>query len=163
MKNLKNLEELVDYLNFLTQAANLGLVEKRDNTKNISTKNWKFISEESINIEITETEKFNFITFVDDFRTLFPKGIMSGGYYVAGDKVSCKRKLKKFFQDYDYTPDIVLEATNRYVTTMAKQDFKYMKLSHYFISKDGISTLASECEAVKVLGDEYKKGNSKTL
>jgi hypothetical protein len=163
MEKVEELEKLVTLLGFLIQAQNLGLVEPEDSTKAIGVQNWKYTSKGYTATGVPKPVGFDLDDFVDEFRGLFPKGVMSGGYYVVGDKVSCKRKLNKFLKDYKYTPEIILEATSRYIETMSKQDYKYMKIAPYFISKDGSSTLASECEAIEILGEEFKSGNSKTL
>lgn len=160
---IEELEKLVTLLGFLIQAQNLGLVEPEDSAQAIGVKNWKYTSKGYLATGVPKPTGFDLDDFVDEFRSIFPRGVMSGGYYVVGDKVSCKRKLKKFLKDYKYSPEIILEATTRYIETMSKQDYKYMKIAPYFISKDGSSTLASECEAIEILGEEFKSGNSKTL
>ena len=87
--------------------------------------------------------------FVDKFRDEFPSGIISGGQYIRSSKKDCSKKLAKFVKDYpQYTREMILEATKAYIKRCSLQGYKYMKLATYFISKDDVSTLASECEAL---------------
>jgi hypothetical protein len=91
----------------------------------------------------------NWDTFVEQFRELFPKSVTSGGYYVRSSFRDCSTKLKDFTKKYkEYEPETIIKATENYVERCRMQNYKYMKLATYFISKDRQSMLASECEAV---------------
>lgn len=86
-------------------------------------------------------------SLVNEFREIFPSGIKSGGYLVRGDKEGCKRKLKKFKSKYpEYSNTQILEATKKYVREKQLEGWKFMQLAHYFIEKDGNSSLAAYCE-----------------
>lgn len=90
---------------------------------------------------------------------LFPKGIKSGGYYVKTSYKSCTRKLKKFLEDYpEFTPDIILKATENYVADMAERNYDKMRLAPYFIEKDGISGLWTYCDRL-VNSNDYEEEN----
>lgn len=86
--------------------------------------------------------------FVRTFRDKFPKGVISGGYYVRSSTLDCDKKLKEFTKSYKFDAETILEATDRYVSRARLQNYKYMKIATYFISKDRMSTLASECDQV---------------
>ncbi len=87
--------------------------------------------------------------FVEEYRNIFPSGISSGGYLVRGDKKGCLKKLQKFLQTYpEFTKETILTATRKYVGEMRLKGYLYMKLAHYFIEKDGVSTLAAYCETL---------------
>lgn len=86
----------------------------------------------------------------DDWFDLFPKGVKSGGYLVKSDKAGCYKKMKSFVKEYpEYNKDIIIRATKDYINYMRMKQFEYMQLAHYFIMKNGVSSLASFCEDVK--------------
>lgn len=92
--------------------------------------------------------------WVQEFREIFPKGKNSGGYPYRGDKQGCITNLEKFIKNNpEYDKDIILNATKFYVKSKAKDGYDYMQLAHYFIYKNGISSLGAFCEQVKDGGD----------
>ena len=93
------------------------------------------------------TDESEFGKFVDQFYELWPKGIKSGGYAVRSGKDACSTKLRTFLKENKlYTPLIVLTATENYISKCKANDYQYMKLAPYFISKDGVSVLESCCD-----------------
>lgn len=90
-----------------------------------------------------------FEEFVNEWYDLFPKGIKSGGYLVRSGKSDCSKKLQKFMKEHpNYSKEIIIQATKNYIIKCKENDYAYMKLATYFISKDGMSVLEGECEAV---------------
>jgi len=85
--------------------------------------------------------------WIDKWRELFPKGSNASKYRYRGDKQGCISKMKKFRKKH---PKIRVEdifiATEKYVDKNRYNP--YMRLAHYFIEKDGVSTLAAEIEAL---------------
>lgn len=90
-----------------------------------------------------------FVSFIEAYREMFPKGVRSGGYLVKGSKGGCVRKMKKFLETHpEYTQDTILQATKAYVNRKGKEGWKFMSLAHNFIEKDNISQLEVECENI---------------
>ena len=90
------------------------------------------------------------IEWIDEYRNLFPVGIRSGGFPVRGDRKGCIKKMKAFLELYpEYTKEIILKVTKNYVEMKKLEGYAYMQLAHFFINKEGISSLASECEDFK--------------
>jgi len=103
-------------------------------------------------IKFKEASKSNItIEWFDEWYDLWPKGVKSGGYLVRGDKKGCIKKLNKFIKEYpDFDKDIIIKATKDYIDSFRiKRSYEYMKLAHFFIYKDNMSTLAANCEAIK--------------
>lgn len=85
--------------------------------------------------------------WIDEWYNLWPNGIKSSGYYVKTDKYSCIKKLQKFRRKYPmYSKTVIIDATRNYINRMGLANYAFMRLAPYFIEKDGISTLAGECE-----------------
>lgn len=70
-------------------------------------------------------------TWIDEYRALF-KNTRPGAM---GDKAACITKMQRFLSSYDYTKDDILKATKYYVSTCAKEGYKYITNADYFISK----------------------------
>lgn len=88
--------------------------------------------------------------WIDEWIDLFPKGVKSGGYLVRSDRGSCLNKMKKFIKSYpEYDKEIIMRATKDYVNYYRMKQWNYMQVAHYFISKNEVSNLASNCEDIK--------------
>lgn len=94
-------------------------------------------------------EKHNsFLLFIEEYRTLFPKGIVSGnGTPIRGDKQGVAKKMEWFLRMYpEYSKTTILAATKLYVEQMQRKGYTYMVQADYLINKDGLSKLAAMCE-----------------
>lgn len=101
----------------------------------------------------------NNIDWFEEWYSLWPRGIKSGGNYpVKGDRKGCLKKLIKFTKEYpEFGKDIIIKATKDYVDAARITRYTYIKQAHFFIYKDGMSTLAAYCETIneKVKNGEY--------
>lgn len=88
--------------------------------------------------------------WIEDWIQLFPTGIKSGGYYIKSDKADCLKKMIKFLKTRKYTKDVIFQATKNYIAEKEKVNYAYIQQAHYFIEKDGVSTLATFCANVNV-------------
>jgi len=87
--------------------------------------------------------------FIVDYRDLFPKGSNNNGYPYKGDKQGCIKKMKRFIKlNPEYSTDIILKATQKYINEKRKDNYDYMHLAHYFIEKNGVSSLGAFCEQI---------------
>jgi hypothetical protein len=94
--------------------------------------------------------------FTEQWRNLFPSGIKSGSRPVRGDKKSILRKMSLFTKSYpEYSYQEILDATRAYIFEKKNQDYKFMICADYFISKDGVSALASWLEIYKEKGLDF--------
>lgn len=88
-------------------------------------------------------------SWFDEWYELWPKGIKSGGYLVRSDPKNCKVKMIKFRKSYpEFTPEIIIEGTQSYLSSLKKKDYAFIQIAHYFINKDNNSTLYSYCAEV---------------
>lgn len=73
----------------------------------------------------------------DKLREIYPEGKMVGtSYYYRCNRADIVRKLKSFFRRYgEYTPEQIIEATQRYVASF-NGNYTYLRLLKYFIWKD---------------------------
>lgn len=89
-------------------------------------------SEESIAIKEDGIKEL-----ADKLRSIYPEGKMAGtSYYYRCNRADIVRKLKSFFRRYgEYTPEQIIEATQRYVDSF-NGNYTYLRLLKYFIWKD---------------------------
>lgn len=99
---------------------------------------------------LTEKSKSLFIpditSWIVEYRELFPN-IRLPGRNPRGDLNSCIKKMKEFTKKHpQYSKEDILNCTKKYIKNNLIDNYKYLKSSHYFIEKEGISTLLSQLE-----------------
>lgn len=89
-------------------------------------------SEEDIVVKEDEIKEL-----AEKLREIYPEGKMPGtSYYYRCNRADIVKKLKSFFRRYgDYTPEQIIEATQRYVASF-NGNYTYLRLLKYFIWKD---------------------------
>lgn len=106
--------------------------------------------EEEIKIKKATKSNNDEISWFEEWYSLWPRGIKSGGYPVKGDRKGCLKKLIKFTNEYpEFGKEIITKATKDYIDSCRLKRYDYMKLAHFFIYKDGMSSLASYCELIQ--------------
>ena len=111
---------------------------------------WKDVSIRDLGLElIGQSKSDSIIELAEKVRDMFPKGVKSGGGYVRSEVVDIADKLRKFFKKHKYTQEEVLEATKRYVERKRNEGYSFMHQAVYFIEKNNISLLATECGNLK--------------
>ena len=78
----------------------------------------------------------------DDYQTkiktyleLFPKLRLPSGKAARSDKKNVETAMRWFQENYDYSWDTILKATEAYVIDYQMRNYKYMQTSQYFIRK----------------------------
>ncbi len=102
----------------------------------------------SLNLESSN----NIEDFVEEYRSLFPVGVKNNGQPLRGDKQGCIKKMMWFKRTFNYSNDEILEAVRVYLTIKKKDGYRYTQLAHYFIEKEGLSSLAAMCEDIRLNG-----------
>lgn len=84
---------------------------------------------------------------VTEFLALWPEGTRNAnGDYLRTNAADIEKKLKAFVKKYKFSKETILRGTESYLSRQRAQGFAYCNQAHFFVSKDGISKLASECE-----------------
>lgn len=136
-----DLQQVIDTLNNLQEAGYIKVL------------NWE-TRELIITDKLKKDLKLPVEDWIDDYRNLF-KGKKPGAM---GDRNACIIKMTEFLKKRpDVTPEIVLAATNKYITVESAQRWKYLMQADYFISKnqgntkDGrISKLEAYCDEIDI-------------
>jgi len=102
---------------------------------------------------VIDTSKLSF-----EYLELFPKIKLPSQKYARSSAVEIEKKLKTFIRNYrsvfkkhykiKLTNELILAATRNYVDRYAKDGYKFMVTSSYFIQKNEKSALADEILAI---------------
>jgi len=99
--------------------------------------------------------------FVTEFRELFPARRLSTGKSFKSNYNDLEKKLRYFVKNYDYPPDVILEAARQYVRHAESVGYEFIRTASYFVYKLGEgSDLADWCE--RVLNEEFHENDEGT-
>lgn len=100
--------------------------------------------------------------FAENMQTyveLFPNRKLPSGKYARTTIKNLESSFKWFFENYNYSWDTILKATEKYVDEFSIRSYNFMRTSQYFIRKQNIdksfeSELANYCELVENQEDD---------
>ena len=100
------------------------------------------------------TAEPGFIGYMHKYVEIFPDIKLPSDKRARVNVLNLESAFKWFFQKYDYDWDTILKATELYVDEYARNDYKFMRNSQFFIrkqqpDKSWISDLADYCEMVQ--------------
>lgn len=98
---------------------------------------------------------------VQRYRNLWPPLLLPSGKYAKATTKEIEQRFKWFFNNFNYSWEEIMQATEDYIIHFSKTNYVYMKTSSYFIYKHGIdkiksSTLAEWCDKLKSEGNQVK-------
>lgn len=109
-----------------------------------------------------DVEDINFTKNVETYRSLWPAITLPTGRTARSTSIDLQSRFKWFFKNYNYDWDIVLKATEHYITYYRDRNYAYMRTSSYFIYKEETtklrtSTLAEWCDRIQdgVIEENY--------
>lgn len=87
------------------------------------------------------------------YNELFPKKKAGSGKYMRSSIKNIETAFRWFFENHDYTWEVIIEATTKYLLQQEVENYKFTRTSVYFIRKHdkGMvgSDLADWCEITK--------------
>ncbi len=103
--------------------------------------------------------------FQDNLKTyneLFPKGKLPSGVPARVNIKGLENAFRWFFENFSYSWETVLKATEKYVDEYSMNRYNYMRNSQYFVRKQNTdktwdSTLATYCDMIEA--DDYEEPN----
>jgi hypothetical protein len=98
---------------------------------------------------------------IDDYIEIFPTTKLPNGKYARGNKKNIETNFRWFFENYNYSWQVIHDATIMYVSEYRAKNFLYMRTALYFIRKDDgtrtvHSDLADYCDKI-VNNESYTK------
>lgn len=100
-----------------------------------------------------------FLENIKTYNECFPATKLPSGVYARVNVKSLENAFRWFFQEFDYSWEIVIQATEKYVEEYSINRYNYMRNSQYFIRKQNTdktwdSTLATYCDMISQ--DDYE-------
>lgn len=142
---------------------------KRDNWLNqdLSLTSKSIIFMEEINGFFKRTKKktstdlmgSGFLQQIQEYVELFPNRKLNSGKYARVNAKNLEAGFRWFFENYDYSWDLIIKATEKYVDEYSIRNYEYMRNSQYFIRRQNIdksfeSDLATYCELINTNPDD---------
>lgn len=93
----------------------------------------------------------NFLDNIKNYNEIFPNKKLPSGSYARSNVKNLENAFRWFFENYTYSWDTILQATEKYVKEYAAQSYQYIRTSQYFVRKQNTdktwdSDLATYCE-----------------
>lgn len=90
---------------------------------------------------------------ITDYIKIFPTEKLPNGKYARSNKTNVETNFRWFFENYNYSWQVIQDATIMYVSEYRAKNFKYMRTAFYFVRKDDgtrtvHSDLADYCDRV---------------
>ena len=103
-----------------------------------------------------------YVNNIESYQSIFPKVKLSSGKYARDNTKTLENAFRWFFENYDYSWDVVLEATQMYVTEYELKNYHFMRTSQYFIRKQNTdktwdSDLATYCDIILSGADDINQ------
>ena len=100
-----------------------------------------------------------FLENIKTYNECFPATKLPSGVYARVNVKSLENAFRWFFEEFNYSWDVVIQATEKYVEEYSINRYNYMRNSQYFIRKQNTdktwdSTLATYCDMI--LQDDYE-------
>lgn len=100
-----------------------------------------------------------FLENIKTYNDCFPATKLPSGVYARVNVKSLENAFRWFFETFDYSWDIVIQATEKYIEEYSINRYNYMRNSQYFIRKQNTdktwdSTLATYCDMISQ--DDYE-------
>jgi hypothetical protein len=98
---------------------------------------------------------------IDNYIKIFPTIKLPNGKYARSNKKNVETNFRWFFENYNYSWQVIHDATVMYVSEYREKNYKFMRTSLYFIRKDDgtrtvLSDLADYCDKI-VNNESYTK------
>jgi hypothetical protein len=95
----------------------------------------------------------NFLDNIKEYNETFPNKKLPSGKYARSNVKNLENAFRWFFENYTYSWDTILEATDKYVREYAAHGYQYIRTSQYFVRKQSTdktwdSDLATYCELI---------------
>lgn len=101
----------------------------------------------------------SFLDQIKLYNEIFPNRKLSSGKYARVNVKTLENSFRWFFENYTYSWDVVLKATEKYVDEYSIRRYEYMRTAQYFVRKQNTdktwdSELATYCDLIENGYDE---------
>jgi hypothetical protein len=101
----------------------------------------------------------DFLDKIKEYNEIFPNKKLSSGKYARVNPKTLENAFRWFFENYDYSWETIIQATEKYVDEYEIRRYEYMRTSQYFVRKQSTdktwdSDLATYCDLILTGSDE---------
>ena len=101
----------------------------------------------------------DFLDKIKVYNEIFPNKKLSSGKYARVNVKTLENSFRWFFENYSYSWEVVIKATEKYVDEYSIRRYEYMRTSQYFVRKQNTdktwdSELATYCDLIENGYDE---------
>ena len=101
----------------------------------------------------------SFLDQIKLYNEIFPNRKLSSGKYARVNVKTLENSFRWFFDNYAYSWETILKATDKYVDEYSVRRYEYMRTSQYFVRKQNTdktwdSELATYCDLIENGYDE---------
>lgn len=101
----------------------------------------------------------SFLDQIKLYNEIFPNRKLSSGKYARVNVKTLENSFRWFFENYDYSWEVLLKATDKYVDEYSIRNYEYMRTAQYFVRKQNTdktwdSELATYCDLIENGYDE---------
>ena len=101
----------------------------------------------------------SFLDQIKLYNEIFPNRKLSSGKYARVNVKTLENSFRWFFENYDYSWEVLLKATEKYVDEYSIRNYEYMRTAQYFVRKQNTdktwdSELATYCDLIENGYDE---------
>lgn len=101
----------------------------------------------------------SFLDQIKLYNEIFPNRKLSSGKYARVNVKTLENSFRWFFENYNYSWEVLLRATEKYVDEYSIRNYEYMRTAQYFVRKQNTdktwdSELATYCDLIENGYDE---------
>ena len=101
----------------------------------------------------------SFLDQIKLYNETFPNRKLSSGKYARVNVKTLENSFRWFFENYNYSWEVLLKATEKYVDEYSIRNYEYMRTAQYFVRKQNTdktwdSELATYCDLIENGYDE---------
>jgi hypothetical protein len=102
----------------------------------------------------------SFLELIQQYVEIFPNKRLASGKPARVNVKTLENSFRWFFDTYNYSWDIILQATNKYVNDYEMKNYEFMRTSQYFVRKQNTdktwdSDLATYCDMILNGEEDY--------
>lgn len=94
------------------------------------------------------------------YGLMFPAMKLPSGKAARGAPENLEKAFKWFFENYNYSWDLIFKATEIYLVEQQRKNWKFCRTAQYFIRKDNLSDLGDLCYTLSTGGHKEEHHHS---
>ena len=160
------------FVNLSLELIKLQKMEWLDNNRELTQKSINFIQEIDTFFKKSKKKTSSslmgdlFFENIKEYVEIFPNKRLASGKPARVNVKTLENSFRWFFDNYSYSWEIILKATEKYVNDYEIKNYEFMRTSQYFIRKQNTdktwdSDLATYCDMIINGEDDFEENHFK--